>query len=506
MRKTYFFLIAVPFLTACHSLSDSSAIKSVKKPPIVIDQEHLRAEADIHYIKGERKAKMGLSQEAVYFFKQALVYDPRSFFLRSRLLEEYLRAGRYLEAFKQCIYLLEKKPDNPALRLKMGKIYENTGLYKKALAQYDRILQKNPYHTSALYRKAFLHIQRGNFSPARKALRILSQKAVKNLPQIHYLLAQVEKHIGREKQFVFHLQKALSFDPAFPAPAWDLFAFYQDLRNKPKAVSVLEELQKNIGFSPELSLTLFVLRAQEKHWLRAEPHLRNLMSVDRESWRIPLQTAWLLGREKKYNKALLVTEGLLRAFPRVSPQVYILRAGLYEQKKQPSKALQTLSKALPLFPRSEEIWFHKARIHDNLGQVEEAVNSLKKTLLLNAQYVDALNHLAFLYAEQDQNLKTAEQMALKALSLSPADAYVLDTAGWVLFKRGKAQQALQYLTQAYEKKPSEGLIVEHLAELYFHLNMLDKSVALYKEAIKLETNEQKKEQLKKKLLSIPFSA
>ena len=64
------------------------------------------------------------------------------------------------------------------------------------------------------------------------------------------------------------------------------------------------------------------------------------------------------------------------------------------------------------------------------------------------------------------------------------------------------EQALKYLIQAYQNNPSMGGIAEHLAEVYYHLNMLDKSIALYKKAIGLETNEHKRKTLEKKLLSL----
>ena len=72
----------------------------------------------------------------------------------------------------------------------------------------------------------------------------------------------------------------------------------------------------------------------------------------------------------------------------------------------------------------------------------------------------------------------------------------------MFFKRGKTKEALKYLEKAYHNNTSEGLIAEHLAEVYYHLHMIDKSISLYKKAIGMETNEYRRKKLEKKLLSI----
>ena len=49
------------------------------------------------------------------------------------------------------------------------------------------------------------------------------------------------------------------------------------------------------------------------------------------------------------------------------------------------------------------------------------------------------NDLGYLYAEQGKNLEKAETMIRKAVADEPENSAYLDSLGWVLFKRGKAQ-------------------------------------------------------------------
>ena len=502
MKKIYFFLFAIPFITACHSLSIRKSEKKPENFQKVMNHSYFQSQADWHYIKGEQESTLGFYHQAIDSFKQALIYQPQAFSLHFRLLDEYLQAGLYLQAFKQCDTLLKRQPNNVALRLRMGKIYEKNQVYKKAHKEYDRILKEEPHNLEALYRKAVLHIRSEDFSSAHPILVTLSQIDEENLHRIHYLLAQINIKMAQTQKALFHFKKALRLQPDFTAPALALSSFYQKTGQIRKAIHVLEELQNNIGFSPRLALALFYFHTQQKNKDRALGYLQPFLEAHSENWLVPIQLAWIWGQKQEYEKAIPVIEKILSMYPRVSSHIYILYARFFEQIKDFSKTLNILLTASHIFPTDTEILFYTGFMYDRLGQTSQAIKWMKKVLKRDANHVEALNHLAFIYAEQNQNLESAEQIIVRALSFSPNDSYILDTAGWVFFKRGKTQKALEYLERAYNNQPSIGVIAEHLAEVYYHLNMVDKSIALYKKAIGLETNEGRRKKLEEKLLSI----
>ena len=107
------------------------------------------------------------------------------------------------------------------------------------------------------------------------------------------------------------------------------------------------------------------------------------------------------------------------------------------------------------------------------------------------------NDLGYLYAEQGKNLEKAESMIRKALSTtredSPSYRPYLDSLGWVLFKRGKPKEALEALTKAVETMKAEterdgsnpdATILEHLGDVYFHVQELDKAGDAWRQAMK----------------------
>lgn len=116
---------------------------------------------------------------------------------------------------------------------------------------------------------------------------------------------------------------------------------------------------------------------------------------------------------------------------------------------------------------------------------------------MNPEEAGANNDLGYLYAEQGKNLDKAEAMIRKALVSTQEDsesyrAY-LDSLGWVLFKRGKAKEALKELTKAVEIMTAEterdgtnpdATILEHLGDVHFHLHELEKAGDAWRQAAK----------------------
>ncbi|MCB0408286.1 MAG: tetratricopeptide repeat protein [Bdellovibrionales bacterium] len=113
-----------------------------------------------------------------------------------------------------------------------------------------------------------------------------------------------------------------------------------------------------------------------------------------------------------------------------------------------------------------------------------------------------MNYLAYTYAEENIHLEAAETLARRALAVKPKDGYILDTMGWILFKRGDLESAVKYLEAAYKANSSESVIVEHLADAYTQKELIEKAVLLYRKAIELETDTKKIESLQQKLTSI----
>jgi tetratricopeptide (TPR) repeat protein len=74
----------------------------------------------------------------------------------------------------------------------------------------------------------------------------------------------------------------------------------------------------------------------------------------------------------------------------------------------------------------------------------------------------ALNNLACLY-QREGELRKARELAERAFKISPGDAHIGDTLGWILLDQGEADAALTYLNAANLRAPQDLNIQYHLA-------------------------------------------
>jgi tetratricopeptide (TPR) repeat protein len=132
-------------------------------------------------------------------------------------------------------------------------------------------------------------------------------------------------------------------------------------------------------------------------------------------------------------------------------------------------------------------------IYVNQGNYAKGEAELEAALQRNPDEAGPNNDLGYLYAEQGKNLDKAELLIRKALQESPDQYEYLDSLGWVLFKRGKLKEALAEMQKAAEKMktrieqdgtPPDATILEHLGDVYFKLQELDKAGESWRQALK----------------------
>jgi tetratricopeptide (TPR) repeat protein len=83
---------------------------------------------------------------------------------------------------------------------------------------------------------------------------------------------------------------------------------------------------------------------------------------------------------------------------------------------------------------------------------------------LNPDNVAALNNLAYLNAALD--VDGSLKYALHAAEISPNNPMVQDTLGWIYYRKGDYQKAVEFLAPSVSKQPSPSGEF-HLAMAYF---------------------------------------
>jgi predicted Zn-dependent protease len=113
------------------------------------------------------------------------------------------------------------------------------------------------------------------------------------------------------------------------------------------------------------------------------------------------------------------------------------------------EALSRIDSALKRSPGNPEITFQRAVLLDRAGRVDAAISALEG--LHRERPLDAgiTNALGYTLADHKRDLPRAEQLIRQALAAQPDNPALLDSLGWVLYRRGQYATALPQLARAF---------------------------------------------------------
>ena len=119
------------------------------------------------------------------------------------------------------------------------------------------------------------------------------------------------------------------------------------------------------------------------------------------------------------------------------------------------------------------------------GNVQKAITYFRKAIDIEGAKPEYYNNLAFAYAECNQFLLEALKLAKEAMKGRSENPVFLDTVGWVYFKRGVFDQAIENLENALSYNPKSEAIRLHLITIYRWMGNNGKVTELIKDGIRV---------------------
>jgi tetratricopeptide (TPR) repeat protein len=202
----------------------------------------------------------------------------------------------------------------------------------------------------------------------------------------------------------------------------------------------------------------------------------------------------LLGTLKDPDRAVKLLGEARRRFPGAPEIVYYLGIAQREAK-QSQQAVATFEEALHEAQLEEDADFVNAKFYFNYGAAAEqaglydkAADLLRKSIALDPDNsAEASNYLGYMWADHNMNLDEAETMIRRALQSEPENASYLDSLGWVEFRKGQFDRALDNLLQAAKTAQREDpLVFEHIGDTYLKLNRTREALEAWQKALSLD--------------------
>lgn len=136
------------------------------------------------------------------------------------------------------------------------------------------------------------------------------------------------------------------------------------------------------------------------------------------------------------------------------------------------------------------------------ARIAEAEEWLQQVLDEFPGDIGALNDLGYLWCDQGKHLRRAYRMAQEAVEAEPDNLAYRDTLGWALYRLGRHDEALAELRIAAAGETPDGVILDHLGDVYLAANRSREAVEAWRraaEALLEDDNVQRLESIRAKI-------
>lgn len=138
-----------------------------------------------------------------------------------------------------------------------------------------------------------------------------------------------------------------------------------------------------------------------------------------------------------------------RQHPGRAIPLWMLEAQVLMDAGAPEAAAAALDAAIEAHPDETDLLYARALAHDSAGDEEGMIADLERIIELDPDDAMALNALGYTLADRDERLDEARELVERALESDPEDPAFIDSLGWVEFRQGNHDRAVELLRQAW---------------------------------------------------------
>jgi len=440
-------------------------------------------------------------ESAVKVFKQAIndfSEEVTGVTARTALASIYISNKDYEKAAAVVDDAISVSPNDPQINYLRAKLAVRDKDLEKAIISLRIVTKETPENIEAFLLLANVYQQENNVEQIKSTLNSAYENNITNAEGLlklakYYLkrdVKQAEKIIdnynslkasdydglsikaailNQSKKYsdAYEIAKTLMASyPDKPNGYLQAVPYLSQQGNKQEAISVLEKGYINTKENRKILALLTTFQVSEEKIDIVINRLKKEVKASPEDTGVKL----LLAKVYMVNKDTGSAEKMLNEAIAINPdmeEAYLLLSQIYQSKNDISSVKKILVKGKENAVTSIKIPFRLASIYEAEGSSKHAIDVYRE---LYQRYPDNLliiNNLASMLSDYGDG--TADLDLTKTL-VGKLEAYnqpiFLDTIGWVYYRLGDYQKAIQYLTKAVEKSPKINVFNYHLGMAY----------------------------------------
>jgi tetratricopeptide (TPR) repeat protein len=180
-------------------------------------------------------------------------------------------------------------------------------------------------------------------------------------------------------------------------------------------------------------------------------------------------------------------------------------ADLARSDEEYARAETAYSKAIARIktPQPEDwtLFYARGITYERTKRWPQAEADFLHALKLQPDQPYVLNYLGYSWVDQGINLDRAKSMLNRAVELRPNDGYIVDSLGWVYYRLGEYNNAVERLERAVELEPGDPTINDHLGDAYWRVGREREARFQWKRALSLNPDKDAVAEIEQKLRS-----
>ncbi len=435
-----------------------------------------------HRIQAMLLLKQGQTTEAMKHFKSMLSQPDAE--LEHTLIElvKWLNG----EVDKQggldlMAQLVDHYPLMAELHFAYALLASEQGEHQRALEETGKALALAPDMNRARLLRAQVMSQMGDSVAARSALKQALAKEPENAG-LRVIYAQFLMKSGDRKAARRELDRVLRKEPTHYDARFGLATLLMEQGQLNQAAREFESLASVEKWQYQAHFYLGLIEARAGHLATALSHFDRVTTGAMEfDARVNATTALInMGNMKEARQRLVAIRS---KFPHEALRLYLLESELLVRNKEFTEAFDLLTEALGDMPGQIELLYSRSLVAEQLDRIDVMETDLRAVLEKNPDDANALNALGYALTDRTDRLDEARPLLERAMMLRPRDPAIMDSYGWLLYRQGDLQAALNHLRQAYSlvKDPEIG---GHLGEVLWGLGQHSQARKVWREMLR----------------------
>jgi tetratricopeptide (TPR) repeat protein len=222
--------------------------------------------------------------------------------------------------------------------------------------------------------------------------------------------------------------------------------------------------------------------AEQNHQPDEALRMLALVETPQDALRVQVRRAAIVAHQGKLEEARALIRSAPESLPEDARTKISAEAQLLRDNKQFQEVYVFLQDAVRRNPDDVDLRYDMAMAAEKLDKVDEMEKLLRQVIAEKPDYQHAYNALGYSLADRKLRLPEARELIKKALAFSPDDPFILDSLGWVEFRSGNLDQALQILEGAFHNR-QDAEIAAHLGEVLWSLGRQDQARGVWKDGL-----------------------